>query len=290
MRVFRLAPAALFLLLPVAVLAQNSDSSWDKSYPLTGRPSLSLETGDSALDVHPCPNTCTAVHIRVTAENTRLSLYTLTESQSGNTVRFSLKEKPQHFRLQLNWHNSARVRVEVETPAEVILDARTADSSLTLRGLRGDLTATSSDGAQLLEDVSGTLRLHGSDGGITVRRSSGTLEARTSDGSLEISAGAFSALDLHSSDGSMRVELADGARLTAPSSIQGSDGAISLRLPRTFPADLDLQASDGSIQSALPLTVDTLGGGSQHHIHAKLDGGGAPLTIRTSDGSIRLSR
>ncbi len=283
-----LRPASLALLFPFAAVAQNSDTSWQKSYALNGRPTLNLEVGDSSLDVHPCPNACTAVHIRVTAQNTKLSLYTLEESQSGNAVRFSLKEKP-HLGFHINWHSSTDVRVEVETPADLTLEAHTADGSIALHDLRGDITSSSSDGSQSLENVSGNLRLHGSDGGITVRRSSGTLEAKTSDGNLEIS-GRFSALQLHSSDGGMRVALDEGSRLTQPSSIQGSDGGIDLRLPHTFPADIDLHTSDGSIQSSLPLTVEALGSGSQHNIHGKLDGGGATLSLRTSDGSIHLSR
>lgn len=283
----RLAPAAL-LLPSLAAVAQNSDTSWQKSYPLNGRPTLNLEVGDSSLTVHPCPSACTAVHVRVTLQGTTLSRYTLEESQSGNAVRFSLKQKP-NLGFHIQWHNAQTVRVDVETPPELTLQARTADGSLDLHDLRGDITSTSSDGSQTLENISGNLRLHGSDGGITVRRSSGTLEARTSDGSLDVS-GNFSALQLHSSDGAMRVALDEGSRLTQPSSIQGSDGSIDLRFPQHFPADLDLRTSDGSIQSSLPLTVEALGSTSKHDIHGKLDGGGAPLSIRTSDGSIRLSR
>lgn len=281
--------SAVVLLLPVAAFAQNSETSWEQTYPINGRPTLNLEVGDSSLDVHPCPTACSAIHIRVTLQGTTLSRYNLEQSQSGNAVRFSLKQKP-NLLFHNQWHNSQAVRVEVETPAELTLDARTADGSLALHDLRGEITGTSSDGSQTLENLSGNLRLRGSDGGITLHRCSGTLEARTSDGSLEITAGNFSALQLHSSDGSIRVELAEGSRLTQPSSLQSSDGSVSLRLPRAFPADLDLHTSDGNIQSSLPLTVEALGSGSKHDIRGKLDGGGAPLSIRTSDGSIQLSR
>ena len=282
----RLAPVAF--LFPLAAAAQSSDTNWEKSYPLSGRPTLNLEVGDSSLDVHPCADACTTVHIRVTAQNTKLSLYTLEESQSGNAVRFSLKEKPR-FGFHGNWHMSASVRVDVETPAEVTLEAHTGDGNLSVHDLHGDITTSSSDGSQSLEHVWGALSLRGSDGNMTVRRSSGTLEAKTADGSLDIS-GSFSGLQVHSSDGGVRVALDEGSRLTQASSIQGSDGSIDLLLPRSFPADLEMHTSDGHIESSLPLTVEALGSGSAHEIHGKLDGGGAPLSIRTSDGSIRLAR
>ncbi len=282
----RLAPFAL--LFPLVAAAQSSDTSWEKSYALSGRPTLNLEVGESSLDVHPCADACSTVHIRVTAQNTKLSLYTLEESQSGNAVRFSLKEKP-HLGFHVDWHSSASVRVEVETPADVTVDAHTGDGSVSLHDLHGDITTSSSDGSQALEHVSGALRLRGSDGNITVRRCSGTLEAKTADGSMDVS-GSFSGLQLHSSDGGIRVALDEGSRLTQASSIQGSDGSIDLRLPRSFPVDLELHTSDGNIESSLPLTVEALGSGSAHEIHGKLDGGGAPLSVHTSDGSIRLAR
>ena len=279
--------AAVMLLLPTAVALAQSDTTWDKTYPVSASPALWLETGDSSLNVHPCSG-CRAVHIHVAAEGTKLSLYTLTESQSGNTIHFSLKQKP-NLGFHINWRGSQRVQVDVETPAEVTLNARTGDGSLGVNGVHGAITLESSDGTQSVADVSGDLKLHGSDGAVSVQHSSGTLEARTSDGSLSVS-GAFTALQLRSSDGAVRVELAEGSRLSAPSSIQASDGGISVRLPQTFPAELDIHASDGSIRSTLPLTLDGFVSGSGHNLHGKLDGGGAPLTIHTSDGMISLSR
>ncbi len=283
----RTALLAAALLCPAAVVAQNSETSWDKTYPLSGKPTLHLTVGDSALNVHPC-SACTAVHIHVTAENTKLSLYKLEESQSGNAVSFSLKEKP-NLGFHINWHQSTSVRVDVETPPELVLEARSADGGITLRDLRGDISVSTSDGGQTLENISGSLRLQGSDGGITVRHSSGTLAAHLSDGALDVS-GVFSGLDLKGSDGAMRIDLADGSHLTQPSSIHGADGSVSLRIPASFPAELDLRTSDGSIQNDLPLTVDAVNSGSDHHIHGKLDGGGASLVIQTSDGSIHLAR
>src|SRR5260370_11430073 len=81
------------LLLPAAAATAQSDTTWDKSYPVTGQPSLFLSTGDSHLNIHACA-ACQTVHIHVTAENTSLSRYILEENQSGDTVHFSLKEKP----------------------------------------------------------------------------------------------------------------------------------------------------------------------------------------------------
>ncbi len=275
------------LVLSGAAAAAQSDTTWDKSYPVTGQPSLFLTTGDSHLNIHACAG-CQAVHIHVTAENTSLSRYTIEEDQSGNTVHFSLKEKP-HMGLHINVHSSS-VHVDVETPANLTLDARSADGNLTAADLHGDLTIHTSDGGQELTGVSGNLKLHSSDGHLRVRNASGTLETRGSDGNQEIS-GSFTSLQLHSSDGSMTIELAEGSHLSSDSRIESSDGSVTLRLPKSFPAELAISTSDGSIQSTLPLVVEGYNskGNSGHNIRGKFNGGGSLLTIHTSDGSVHLT-
>ena len=276
------------LLLSAAAASAQSDTTWDKSYPVTGQPSLVLSTGDSHLNIHSC-GSCQSVHIHVTASgDATLSRYTLEESQSGNTVHFSLKEKP-HMGFHVDWH-SASVHVDVETPANLTLDARSADGNLTAADLHGDLTIRTSDGNQELTGVSGNLKLYSSDGQLHVRNASGTLEARTSDGNQEI-AGTFTSLQLHTSDGSIRADLAEGSRLSSDSRIESSDGSVTLRLPKSFPAELAVSTSDGSIQSTLPLVVDGYNskGNSGHSIRGKFNGGGSLLTIHTSDGSVHLA-
>ncbi len=275
------------VLLSAAAASAQSDTTWDKSYPVSGQPSLFLSTDDSNLNIHACVG-CQTVHIHVTASGgATLSRYTLEESQSGNTVHFSLKEKP-HMGMHINWHSSS-VQVDVETPANLTLDARSADGNLTAADLHGDLTIHTSDGNQDLTGLSGNLKLHSSDGQLRVRNGSGTLEARTSDGNQEI-AGNFTSLQLHTSDGSITAELAEGSRLSSDSRIESSDGSVTLRLPKSFPAELAVSTSDGSIQSTLPLVVDGYNskGNSGHNIRGKFNGGGSLLTIHTSDGSVHL--
>ena len=253
MKTIALNLALSTLCLSTAVAVAQSDTMWDKSYPVTGQPSLFLATDDSHLNIHPCTS-CQAVHIHVTAENTSLSRYTLEETQSGNTVHFSLKEKP-HMGMHTNWHSSSSVKVDVETPANLTLDARSSDGNLTAAGLHGDLTIHTSDGSQELTGLSGNLKLHSSDGHLRVQNASGTLEARSSDGNQDI-AGSFTSLQLHTSDGSITLELAEGSHLSADSRIESSDGSVTLRVPKSFPAELAVSTSDGSIQSTLPLVVD----------------------------------
>lgn len=277
------------LLLSGTVALAQSDTMWDKSYPVTGQPSLFLTAGDSHLNIHACTG-CQTVHIHVDAENTTLSRYILEENQSGNTIHFSLKEKAT-VGLEFHISRHSSVSVDVETPANLTLDAGCADGQLTASGLHGDLTLHTSDGSQELTGLSGNLKLRAGDGSLRVRNASGTLETRVSDGSQDID-GSFTSLQLRSSDGSITIALAEGSRLSADSRIESSDGSVTLRLPKSFPADFAVSTSDGSIHSTLPLVVegyDSRSSNSGHTIRGKFNGGGSLLTIHTSDGSVHLT-
>src|SRR5271156_4581140 len=119
------------LLGGVSLFAQGG-TAWEKSYAVGGQPVLALEVSDSGMTVRSCGD-CRAVHVRVEMEGAKLSDYRLEESQSGNTVHFSLREKP-HTGFHIGVHSQS-VKVLVETPANVTLDGRSADGSLSVHGL-----------------------------------------------------------------------------------------------------------------------------------------------------------
>jgi hypothetical protein len=281
-----LAVAGLALLTSLTARAQDSDHSWSKSYPVTGQPTLDFETSDASVDFHPCAD-CHEIRIHVELIGHTLSDYRLEEGQSGDEVHFLFKELPR-IGVYIMWHRE-QTRVTVETPAQLTLQAKTSDGNVTLTGLQGDLGLTSGDGNVTLDHASGNLHIKSGDGHVTITDAQGALDARTSDASLSVD-GLFHALALHTSDGRLDVNLRQGTKLTEPSTIQSSDGSLTLHVPQNFAADLDIHTSDGHVDCALPLTMDHYqsSGGEGHELHGKLNGGGAPLTIHTSDGNVRI--
>jgi DUF4097 and DUF4098 domain-containing protein YvlB len=281
--------AALAVALIYCTVSAQTDNHWDKSYAVSGQPTLSLKTGDSSLNIKSC-GACQTVRITVDAQNRRLSDYRLEEDQSGNTIHFSLKEKG-HMggHIHVSWHPSS-VAVQVETPANLTLHAETEDGDLNASGLNGAISLRSSDGHQTIAEVTGTLTVQSSDGGVDMCNVAGTLDAHTSDGNLNIS-GKLDGLNISSSDGKIDLELANGSTLKADSTLHSSDGPVTVRLPRDLSANLDISTSDGKIDCNLPLTLDGFHstGGSDHSVKGKLNAGGSLFTIHTSDGTVRLS-
>jgi DUF4097 and DUF4098 domain-containing protein YvlB len=274
--------AATLLSLPA--LAQATGHEWQKTYSVSGSPSLTIETADSGLEIASCGE-CKEIRVQVHAVRD-LNEYRLEEHQDGDHVFFSFKEKP-HIGVHFNWRNEAGTKVTVETPAHLDLDAKTADGNLTARELTGNLQVHSGDGSVTLEDVHGDLRLGSSDGNVVIRRASGTLEARGADGHMTID-GQFTGVQLHTSDGDLDFTLAPGSQLHAASRIESSDGHVSVHVPSTLAADVDITTSDGHVDCSLPLTMDHYDS-SGNHLHGHLNGGGTPLSVHTSDGNVRIA-
>jgi hypothetical protein len=282
-------PALALVLLASAsrAEAQSSDRDWQKDYPVGSGAALTVETGDSNLDIHSCGD-CKAIRIHVIAGE-KLTNFRLEEHQDQNHVYFLLKEK-MHIGFEIHWNANHGTQVIVETPSNLELDATTADGNLSARGLTGEVRAHSADGAMMLEDVHGAIRLSASDGNVTVHRATGTLEARGADGHMKID-GVFSAVQVHTSDGSLDFALAPESKLTAASRIESSDGRVTIRVPKDLAADLDVSTSDGHIDCSLPLAMDhyTSGESASHHVHGRLNAGGTPLSIHTSDGNVSIA-
>ena len=83
----------------------------------------------------------------------------------------------------------------------------------------------------------------------------GAIDAHTSDGNLSVD-GLFHAVALHTSDGTLDLNLREGTKLAGPTTIQSSDGSVTIRVPQSFAADLNVHTSDGHVDCALPLVMD----------------------------------
>jgi hypothetical protein len=292
MRVLRLSaisvPAFALTMFAIAP-ALLAESDWQKSYPVSGKPSLTLSTGDASTEVRSCAS-CREVHIRVEWNERHSGEYVVTEFQSGDHVNFELKEKEKvHFGLHIGM-TSHEPHVTVETPKELDLEARTSDGALKVYGVEGSISLHTSDGAVDVSDVSGAVRLTASDGSIRIHNVTGTLESKSSDGRVSID-GRLSGIQVHTSDGRLEVTLTEGSQLTTSSRIEASDGQVTVRLPKTLAADLDVHTSDGKIDCQLPLTMNgyNSSGSSGHNIRGRLNAGGTPLTIHTSDGNVTIA-
>ena len=251
--------------LGVAVASARAEE-WSKTYTISGKPDLRIETSDANIRV----TTWDQITIEAKVITSRYKIgeggIRVDERQTGNSVEIEVHDP--HHAVSIEW-GQHRVDIVIQMPREGRINLRTGDGKIDVASLKGEMD------------------LHTGDGSINLDGVDGKLHATTGDGHIQAS-GRFDELGLKTGDGHVDVRAANGSSLAAGWRLETGDGSVSLEVPGDLSADVDLHTSDGHIDLDMPVTTE--GKIRQNEIHGKLNGGGSPLTIRTGDGSIHLRK
>jgi len=143
------------------------------------------------------------------------------------------------------------------------IDLKTSGGSITLNSLNGQVEAHTSGGSVKGDDISGSLNAGTSGGSVRLANVSGSLRASTSAGSVEVSMSKLGEyLDLKSSAGSIRV--------TMP-----LEKGVDLNL-RGNKVSIPLKNFDGNVE--------------KDRVNGKMNGGGIPVTLSASSGSVYVNQ
>ena len=262
----RFALVALGLCLAGAAYARADE--WSKTYAITGKPDLRVETSDANIHVDTWDQK--TIEARVTSEHYKIGEHGLKieEHQSGDSVEIQIHFPHDVHIINFNFHGY-RVDVEIHMPREGRVNLHTGDGAIRLANFKGDMDLQSGDGHQDIDAVDGTLRSRTGDGRITAT-------------------GRFDVLELSTGDGRIDARALSGSAVTSNWNLHTGDGSVTLEVPANFAADVDLHTSDGHIEADLPVSVE--GRLSEKNIHGKINGGGNLVTVHTGDGSIRLQK
>jgi hypothetical protein len=253
----------------LTVLPSASTDEWNKSFKLERTAQLRVDTSDANIRVTACD--CSTVEARVTTQGWTIGGdgINIVDRQTGDQIAIEIRFPRQAF--QFNWGNR-RVDVEVKVPREADLDLHTGDGNVEVEGVKGNILLRSGDGNIRLSDLQGSLKaetgdgnmdilgvrgdvaLHTGDGNIDVNGIDGALRAETGDGRVRVN-GRFDVLEVRTGDGGIDAKAAEGSKLDANWTLNTGDGNLTLRLPGTIAADVELQTNDGSIDFELPVTV-----------------------------------
>jgi DUF4097 and DUF4098 domain-containing protein YvlB len=257
---------AVFVLGLAASLPALADE-WSKTYNLSGKPDLRIETSDANIRVTTWDqNTIDAkvvtTHYKIGEGGIRVE-----EHQSGDQVEIDVRYP--HHEFNIGWNNH-RVDIIVQMPREGKVNFRTGDGRIEIDGLKGELDLHSGDGSERLENIDG--KLH----------------ASTSDGHIRAS-GRFDELNLKTGDGHLDVQVNSGSTMASAWRLETGDGSVSLAIPGDLAADVDLHTGDGHIDLE-NISITTGEQIRENTLRGKLNGGGSTLTIHTGDGSIHLRK
>ena len=179
-------------------------------------------------------------------------------------------------------------------------DLETVGGNITV-GKAASFVSVHTGGGQIdFGEVGGSVRAQTGGGGIHVIYVSGPMEVESNGGSICLT-GASGAVQAATTGGSITAWINPNAplgkgpvRLEAPSQLASGTGDIIVYLPRNLAANIDALVANGTehyieADSALHMTMQgPMNGVGQVHAMAVLNGGGAPLKLRTTGGKIRL--
>jgi hypothetical protein len=251
----------------LAALPCRADE-WSKTYTLTGKPDLRVETSDASIHVFTWEQN--TIEAKVTTTNYKIGEngIRIEEHQSGDMVEIDVRYPHSHG-VTIEWGQHKRVDIDIHMPREGRVDLHTGDGKIDVSNLKGEMELRSGDGSQEVNEVDGKLR------------------ALTGDGHIHAN-GRFDELDLKTGDGHVEARATAGSALATGWRLESGDGSVTLDVPEGLAADVDLHTGDGHIDLDMPIT--TTGKIHEGEVRGKLNGGGNLLVIHTGDGSIRLRK
>jgi hypothetical protein len=134
-------------------------------------------------------------------------------------------------------------------PRNTNLDLESTNGGIEIRGVHGDMDFATSNGGITLEDVGGYVRGETRNGGLNVQLSGDQWDGREMD-------------------------------------LRTTNGGVTLTLPEGFRADLETGTVNGSFNTDFPLTIR--GQLRSNRINTQLNGGGPPIRISTTNGSVKI--
>jgi DUF4097 and DUF4098 domain-containing protein YvlB len=168
---------------------------------------------------------------------------------------------------------------DVEGP----LDAETSGGGVEVRQARGEIRLETSGGGIRAYEVTGNLAAETSGGGIEIEGVDGDVTASTSGGGVRVD-DVSGKLVAHSSGGPVTASFGAGA--SAGGSLSSSGGGVRVELDPAARLTIDARSSGGSVACDLPITIQ--GTTRRSELRGDLNGGGAPLVLRSSGGGIRI--
>lgn len=179
--------------------------------------------------------------------------------------------------------------------------ANTSGGGLRFVRVRGPIDGHTSGGGIRVADCEGTIKIDTSGGGIDVNGGSGDLDGDTSGGSVSVK-NFRGPVQVESSGGGIAIENVEGrvnghtsggsisARFATPPideiKLHTSGGGVTFRVPGDAAFHLDASTSGGGVSSDLPITVS--GKISRGKLVGAINGGGKPVVLRSSGGSISV--
>lgn len=310
----------------IGLRAQDNETPFmTKSFSKEQISSVTLNTSGGSLRVFGVDDGQARVEVFVQSGNGKKNLskediqkkldndYDLTIEVKGGELKASAKPKS---RIR-NWNDALSISFRAYVPKNAHASMNTSGGSIAVEALTANVEANTSGGSIRLSNIQGNVNMTTSGGSIKADNSNGKISLVTSGGSINLaslkgtinavtSGGSIKAdkvqgeLISSTSGGSIQVDNMEGSVDLATSAgsarvnmlavekyvkIGVSAGSVSLSLPMDKGLDLDLNARNVKT----PTLTNFTGKKEKNLVKGQINGGGIPITVDVSVGSLTLS-
>ncbi len=283
MKLRLLAPA---ILLTLSTAAFASDSEFQRTLNVTAQPDLYVSTGSGDITIH--PGSDNQVHIvghihagwSMTGGDQEARIKRIVENppitQDGNTIHVGESSDHELF-------NHLSIDYVVTAPASVALNLHSGSGDITIDHAGRFLSASSGSGDVRAHGINGPSDLSTGSGDIELQATgAGDIKAKTGSGGIKIQ-GLNGTLTARSGSGDIQAE----GHLTGPAMLGSGSGSIRLRLTPDAHFNLEASTGSGDIHVGFP-NAPQQNDSSRHHLTGPVNGGGAPLEVRTGSGDVTI--
>jgi len=200
----------------------------------------------------------------------------LASEENGDALELEL-EAPSR------WNRRGCANIEIRCPRDLAVEISAVNGRIEIDGLRNRVRARSSNGSACIDDVVGDIDVATSNAKVCCTCTCGKLVARSSNGKIEIDKHRGS-VDASTSNGLIRASLDAVGKQGI--TLATSNGRIVLELPDQVDADVDVRIDNGVIRN--DRTLEHADRDTNGRLRGRLGAGGAPIKLRTSNGSISL--
>jgi putative adhesin len=244
------AMVALTGCVPIHDMVGRATDEWTRTYPLNAGGELRIANTNGKIEIEGTGGST----VEVRAE--RIARGATDAAARELLPRIVIKEDatPERVSLETERMNgimigvSFEVRYHVRVPKNATVNATNTNGQVVLTGLAGKVNARTTNG------------------GVKGDALTGAVEARSTNGQVTIDMASI---------GSDRIAL------------HTTNGGVVLTLPESAKADLSASVTNGGISVGEFQNID-VGEKSRRRFEAKLNGGGAPIELTTTNGGVRI--
>ncbi len=286
----------ILLFVFLATTAFAGDKKFEKSFQVSPGGTLTIKTDVGSIRIVGTTANEVKISATVWGRQSDVDGFEFNAAEVSGGIEVTGKLPSRWFR----WSSNIGADFVIHVPRNYNVAMETAGGNLEVQDLRGGvsgetsggnidvvnvegkITLGTSGGNVRGEKITGDVRLETSGGHVRITEVLGDVEASTSGGNIKV-AEISGKVDVSTSGGHIDVTVKDpykGVRA------ETSGGTITVTVPKSISANLDLATSGGEVHCDMPLTVE--GRISESRVRGTLNGGGNLIFAHTSGGDVRV--